>query len=232
MCELRLVISQPLNGEVVGLIGQSGSGKSTFASVISGFSKADHGVIRFQETELLQYAASSKMEGIQHVFQDPFSSLNESLTVLDCISEPLVIMEKRKAKACLPAILEVLVKVQLPADETFLQKRLFECSGGMRQRIALARALVVKPKLLIADEITAMLDPSTSATILRVLKEQQMKTGFSMLFITHDLSLARKVADRLVIMKDGLFIEEGPTAKLFQTQSHHYTAHLIEASLS
>ena len=117
--------------------------------------------------------------------------------------------------------------VQLESHEDFLEKPCYALSGGQLQRVALARSLVVNPKVLIADEITSMLDPSTQANILRLLESLQNQKGFSVVYITHDLAVARKISDRIYVMNSGKVVEEGPTEKIFQNPETNYTRKLI-----
>ncbi|RQD75007.1 MAG: ATP-binding cassette domain-containing protein, partial [Candidatus Syntrophonatronum acetioxidans] len=120
--------------------------------------------------------------------------------------------------------------VQLPWDPAFLGRFAFELSGGQRQRVAIARALVMRPALLLADEITSMLDPSTQANLLRLLKGLQNARGFAMLFITHDMDLARKVADRIIVMHQGEVVEEGSSHRIFTNPCCCHTKSLLEAA--
>ncbi|NLZ52401.1 MAG: ABC transporter ATP-binding protein [Thermoanaerobacteraceae bacterium] len=217
-------------GEIVALIGQSGSGKTTLASILSGYVKADKANIKFQGKEVSPHELTCRPKGIQMIFQDPFSSINDGFTVEQAVMEPLDILKlyspqerKERAKKALSA-------VELSIGNDFLQRRCFTLSGGQRQRISIARSLILEPKLLIADEISSMLDPSTQANILRLLKGLQNSFGFSMIYITHDLDLARKIADKLYIMHQGEIVEEGPAWELFEKPSNEYTRKLISSA--
>lgn len=214
-------------GEIVALIGQSGSGKTTLASILSGYLKPDSGNIRFLGQPVKQHEFTCRPKGIQMVFQDPFSSINDQFTVLQAVKEPLDILklynaEERKARAK-----KTLSDVELSIDDVFLNRRCFTLSGGQRQRISIARSLMLEPKLLIADEISSMLDPSTQANILRLLKGLQNSMGFAMIYITHDLDLARKVADKLYIMYQGEIVETGPAWEIFDNPGNEYTRKLM-----
>lgn len=219
------------SGEIAALIGQSGSGKTTLASIISGFLESDSGEVLFEGKKINKYDCIRRKKGIQMVFQDPFSSINGNFTVKKAISEPLNILKIIDEKSIDNTIKKVLSDVQLPFDEDFLNTKCLSLSGGQRQRIAIARSLVMDPKILIADEISSMLDPSTKANILRLLKELQNKIGFSMLYITHDLALARKISDKVYIMKNGEIIETGVSIDIFNTPQNIYTKDLIEKGL-
>jgi len=217
-------------GEVVALLGQSGSGKTTLASILSGYLKADKGTIKFLGKPVKPHELTSRLKGIQMVFQDPYSSINERLTVEEAVREPLDILklfspQERKERAK-----KILSSVELSIDDDFLTRRCFTLSGGQRQRVAIARSLILEPKLLIADEISSMLDPSTQANLLRLLKGLQNSLGFAMIYITHDLDLARKIADKLYIMHQGEIVEQGPTWEVFKRPSSEYTKRLIQSA--
>lgn len=215
------------SGEVVALIGESGSGKSTLANILSGVIKLDDGKINFEDTLVSGNNMTSKKDGIQIVFQDPFSSINERLTIEEVIGEPLRILKKDSPEKIIEKVKKSLEEVQLPNDEIFLKRKCFTLSGGQRQRVSLARSLIMEPKLLIADEITSMLDPSTKANIVRLLKGLQNKNGFSMLYITHDLLVARKIADRVFVMKNGKIVEHGMAYEIFSNPVDDYTKKLV-----
>ncbi|MCG1012346.1 ABC transporter ATP-binding protein [Tepidanaerobacter sp. GT38] len=217
-------------GEIVALIGQSGSGKTTLASILSGYLKPDKGIIKFLGQKVSSHELTCRPKGLQMIFQDPFSSINEGFTVLQAVTEPLDILklyspQERKEKAK-----KALFAVELPVDENFLQRRCFTLSGGQRQRVSIARSLILEPRLLIADEISSMLDPSTQANILRLLKGLQNSFGFAMIYITHDLNLARKIADKLYIMHQGEIIEQGPAGEVFKNPSSEYAKQLINSA--
>ncbi|MFM2482393.1 ABC transporter ATP-binding protein [Celerinatantimonas sp. YJH-8] len=190
-------------GEVVALVGQSGSGKSTLASIISGLSQADNGHITFNHHPLSGNSETTRLGGLQLVFQDPKSAINERLTVQQVVTEPLLINHIGHKTWQLDQVKRALEQVGLASDSLFLNCRCFMLSGGQLQRVAIARAMVMQPSLLIADEITSALDPSTQANVIRLLKGLQNSRGFSMLFITHDLALAQKIADRVLQMEQG-----------------------------
>lgn len=218
------------SGEIVALIGESGSGKTTLASILSGIIKSDSGEISFEENPVNGNNWTSQENGIQMVFQDPFSAINEKLRVKEIISEPMKIIKKMSSDSLKSQIQKVLKEVQLPNDDNFFNRKCYTLSGGQRQRVSLARSLIVKPKLLIADEISSMLDPSTQANILRLLKKLQNQKGFSMLYITHDLAVARKIADRIYVISQGEIVEDGITSKVFLNPRHDYTRKLIGES--
>ncbi len=215
------------SGEVVALIGESGSGKTTLASILSGIDRADRGEISFEDKLLKGNNFTSMEEGIQMVFQDPFSAINEKLSIREVIAEPLRIIKKASYESLEDEIKGILGELQLPQDDIFLNRKSYTLSGGQRQRLSLARSLIVRPKILIADEISSMLDPSTQANILRLLKKLQNEKGFSMLYITHDLAVARKIADRVYVMSKGEIVESGSSSKIFADPRHEYTKKLV-----
>ncbi len=225
---VKKVTTEVHEGEVAALVGESGSGKSTLAQLLAGVIEPGRGQAYFKNKPIKGTALTRQFDGIQIVFQDPFSSTSHRLTVAEAVKEPLVITGCEKREDILLMVEETLQMVQLPAEEHFLKRYCCELSGGQRQRVALARALVMKPKLLIADEITSMLDPSTRANLLRLLKGLQNSCGFTMLFITHDLSLARKIADRIMVMLEGSIVEEGATGKTLKKPCHCYTKKLLD----
>lgn len=215
------------SGEIVSLIGQSGSGKTTFGKILCGLLKGDSGSVIFEGEEVKENNVTCKKKGIQMVFQDPLSSTNGKLTVEEVIREPLDILKDGDKEYRKRKVMELLEEVQLPKEEYFLSKKCNELSGGQRQRIAIARSLILEPKVLIADEISSMLDPSTKANITRLLKELQNRKGFSILYITHDLYLARKISDRVLVMTEGKVVEQGNVVKVFQSPREEYTKKLI-----
>lgn len=216
------------SGEIVALIGESGSGKTTLASILAGISVADAGEVQFMGNRVQGNNFTSLTNGMQLVFQDPFSAINEHLTVGQAVREPLDILRLGSREERKDAVIRVLKDVQLPGDDLFLAKRCHTLSGGQRQRVAIARGLIMEPKLLIADEISSMLDSSTQANVLRLLKGLQNSKGFAMLYVTHDLSLARKIADRVYVMHEGKIIEHGAIAEVFKSPKESYTCKLIQ----
>jgi len=217
-------------GEVVALIGQSGSGKTTLASILSGFMEPDKGSIKFEGQRVKGHGLTCRPKGVQMVFQDPFSSINDGFTVEQAVMEPLEILKLYSLEERKERVKKALSAVELPIDEDFLNRRCFTLSGGQRQRVSIARSLILEPKLLIADEISSMLDPSTQANVLRLLKGLQNSFGFAMIYITHDLSLARKNADKLYIMHQGEIVEQGPAWEVFEKPSNEHTRKLISSA--
>ena len=213
--------------EVVALVGPSGSGKSTLAHLLVALETPDGGEVLFQGSPLSGPRAGARLGGMQLVFQDPAQAVSPRLTALEAVREPLDILgwetpALRDEKSC-----AAIKAVHLPLDRGFLDRPCHALSGGQRQRLSVARALVMDPVLLIADEITAMLDPSAQAHLLRQLKGLQHEKGFSMLFITHDLHLARKIADRAYVLKEGRIVAQGAGYQVFEPAARNVSDRLI-----
>ncbi len=217
------------HGETLALVGQSGSGKTTLAKLITGMLEGDEGEV-YLEGNRVDRRQKDFHGAVQMVFQNPGEALSHRLTVLEAVREPLEIQgigtkEQRDERAR-----KVIREVELPTTESFLDEYPHHLSGGELQRVNIARALVMNPKVLIADEPTAFLDSSVQAKILKLLLNLQEQRGLSMLFITHDIAVARKTSDRIAIMQEGGIVEEGPTSKVLATPSHPYTRSLLEAA--
>lgn len=219
------------HGETLAVVGRSGSGKSTLAHILAGFLQPDKGEIIFDGKEVKGNWPACSEGGIQLVLQDPFSSLSHRFTVEDALLEPLKVNSVGSPEERAKRIREVLKDVRLPADDLFLERLCSSLSGGQRQRVALARSLVMKPKLLLADEITTMLDVSTQANLLRLLKGLQNSSGFAMVFITHDLHLARKISERIIVLHHGEVTEEGSSSYVTEESCCCHTKELMDAGL-
>lgn len=215
------------SGEIVSLIGGSGSGKSTLANILSGILKPDEGQVYFNDEKLEGNKFTSRKFGIQIIFQDPMSAINNSFTIMEAIREPLDIIKDGSVEERNNKALQVLKKVQLSTEKSFVNKKCNELSGGQRQRVSIARALIMEPTLLIADEISSMLDPSTKANILRLLKQLQNLNGFSMLYITHDINLAKKISDKILVMSKGEIVEAGSVLEVLNNPKNICTKRLI-----
>ncbi|MBS5215699.1 MAG: ABC transporter ATP-binding protein [Clostridiales bacterium] len=206
------------SGELVAVVGKSGVGKTTLCSILAGFLKADGGEILFEGVPADYRKLHREKGGIQMVFQDSTSALNPRLTVSQVIGEPLKLSGEKNQETIHTTIQNLLYEVGLPTESFFLKKRTEELSGGQKQRVNLARALTMEPKLLVADEPTSMLDASSKANVLRLLKTMQNKKGCAMLLITHDLESARKIADRIYLVENGTTtrIQDHQLINLFQ----------------
>ena len=216
--------------EILAIAGQSGSGKSTIAKLILGAVEPDSGKIFFDGKK------SNNSEGLkrlrmqcQMVYQDPYDAINPRMKISDIISEPLEIHSIGNSKSRSQMVLDVLKEVKLePADE-IAKKYPHMLSGGQRQRVVIARALVVKPKIIIADEPVSMLDVSIRAEILELLTEIQKQNKISFIYITHDLATAKHFADRIIILYNGEIVESGDANTVLTNPEHPYTQALINA---
>jgi len=216
--------------EVLGLVGESGSGKSTVAYTVAGMYKPTSGNIIFQGHQINVTAVKRPLvvkKDIQIVFQDPGSSLNPRRNVRQILERPLLLYNLASSRNVRSKVEELLKMVELPRE--YMLKYPGEIGGGERQLIAIARALASQPKLLILDEPTSALDVSIQAKIINTLSNLQKEFGLSYLFITHDLSLMRNVADRVAIMYLGKILEIAPTLDFFRNPLHPYTQMLLSA---
>ena len=202
-------------GEVVSLIGESGSGKTSISKIIMGLLKAEG-----------EFQINGK---VQMIFQSPYSSLNPKYKIRDIIAEGVIYQKILKKEENLEEyLLSILNEVGL--DKEVLNKYPHELSGGMRQRVGIARAVAVKPNLIIADEILTALDALTQIQILELFQKLKKNTKISYLFISHDINVVKKISDRLLIIKDGEIIESGTKEKIFSKPEKEYTKKLIEIS--
>jgi peptide/nickel transport system ATP-binding protein len=214
-------------GRSLALVGESGSGKSTLARCSVGLERADRGAIVLEGSDLAGLSRGQLRpyrKNLQMIFQDPFASLNPRWRVGDIIAQgPIVNGTPRKA--ALGEAAELLRMVGL--DPKAANRYPHEFSGGQRQRIGIARALAVKPKLIVADEPVSALDVSVQKQVLDLLDELRTAFDLSMLFITHDLRVAAHVCEEIAVMKDGLIVEQGATAEIFARPQHEYTRALL-----
>jgi peptide/nickel transport system ATP-binding protein len=217
-------------GECLGLVGESGCGKTTTSKLILRAITPDSGNIRFKGADVL------KLEGddlfryrrqVQFIFQDPFSSLNPRMTVFDILSEPLVIHKIGDADERFERVKELMTLVGL--DPRFLRRYPHSFSGGQRQRIGIARALALQPELLICDEPVSALDVSIQAQILNLLKDLKAELGLTYVFVSHNLAVVDYVADRIAVMCAGRLVELAPREQLFNNPIHPYTKALLSA---
>ena len=226
--------------EIVGLVGESGSGKSTISKILTKLIDFDGGQILFngkdiscitKRRDLLDYRKK-----VQVIFQDPFASLNSIHTVYHHLSRPILIhrsydkySKKQRDQMVKKEIIAILKEVDLSPPEEFLYKFPHEMSGGERQRIALARVLLVQPQLIIADEPTSMLDMSIRMEILDLLKSLQVKKGISILFITHDIASACYLSNRLIVLKNGKIVDSGIVSEIINNPKDKYSKLLIDS---
>ena len=212
LMDVSLDIAQ---GESIGIVGESGSGKTTLARIIVGLEHADSGTVRVN-------AHADRGPAVGIVFQNPYSALNPARTIGQTLAEAAAVAGRPASD-----VAELLAAVELPAE--YAKRRPASLSGGERQRVAIARALATRPRVLIADEAVSALDVSVQASVLDLLTRLQAEQGFALVFITHDLAVARAMCDRLVIMKGGVVVEEGPTEEILHNPSEEYTVQLLSA---
>ncbi|HVE46147.1 MAG TPA: ABC transporter ATP-binding protein [Acidimicrobiales bacterium] len=218
-------------GESVAIVGPSGSGKSTLAMILAGHLAADSGTVELEGEPLptsWRGPARARRRRIQLVMQDPAEALSPRLTVEELVAEPLVVAGEGDETHRRDEVRTALHSVGLPSSGDFLAVRAFELSGGQQQRIALARALVARPKLLVADEPTSMLDASEQARMLVVLRERQIEMGLGLVIVSHDLAVVRKVADRIVVLDGGRVVEEGPSHRVATTPESATARRLLD----
>jgi len=226
-----------LPGEIVGLVGESGCGKSVTSLSILGLHEKPagrvSGSIRLGEQELLTLPNDQlrRVRGnrISMIFQDPLTSLNPYLRVEEQLGEVLELHMKLTGVAARARMLEILKQVGIPGEER-LRAYPHELSGGMRQRICIAMALLCNPEVLIADEPTTMLDVTIQSQILELLRGLRRARGMSILFITHDLGVVAELCDRVIVMYAGRIVEQGRTAELLQRPLHPYTEALLKST--
>ncbi len=227
VCEASLVVGR---GEVLGVVGESGSGKSTLARMVMGFEKPDGGTIRVDGVDPHRCSAAELRRlrsRMQMVFQDPFGSLDPRRSVGWSVAEPLLSSAGLSRAARRSAAIDMLARVGIDPDAA--QRFPHEFSGGQRQRIAIARALVTRPALLVADEPVASLDVSVQAQILNLLMDLHEEFGLSMLVISHDLAVIASICDRVAVMQSGRIVETGATRTVLTTPRHAYTKELVSA---
>lgn len=219
-------------GEIFGLAGESGSGKTTTGRVILRLLEPTSGKIYFHEKEITNIPLKKFKEyrrKMQIIFQDPYESLNPKMIVKDIIAEPLRVQGIKDEEEIMKRVNQTLEDVELIPPEEFLYRFPHELSGGQRQRVACARALVVQPEFIVADEPVSMLDVSIRAEILNLMIDLVEKYNVSFLYITHDLALARHLCNRLAIMYLGKIMEKGSVDEVIANPLHPYTKALLKA---
>jgi ABC-type oligopeptide transport system ATPase subunit len=217
-------------GQSVGLVGESGSGKSSVGRAILGLARAGQGRITFEGRDITHVSRRERQRvssDLQVVFQDPRSSLNEAKRIREILTEPLIVNRRMSRVKARERAAELLERVGLDANA--LDKLPGAFSGGQRQRIAIARALMSSPKLVICDEPVSALDLSVQAQIINLFRQEQRETGVAYLFIAHDLSVVRLVAEHVLVMSRGYVVEQGPTEEVYEHPDHPYTRRLLAA---
>ncbi len=215
--------------EILGLVGESGSGKSTFGKTLVGLHARTSGEA-YYKGELLpkQFSNSDHLrysQDMQMIFQDPYSSLNPRMTVLDIVGEGLAIQGKHKSAEIKDRVAHWLTRVGLNADH--MSRYPHEFSGGQRQRIGIARAMIIEPTFVVCDEPISALDVSVQAQVINLLDSLKKSLGLTLLFIAHDLSMVRYVSDRMAVMYMGMLVETGPANDVFFEPQHPYTQLLV-----
>jgi oligopeptide/dipeptide ABC transporter ATP-binding protein len=215
-------------GETLGLVGESGSGKSTLGRAILGLVPVAGGTVEFEGRDITYASRPDRRRlsrSLQVVFQDPYSSLNPARTIGQILAEPILVHERLSRADTAQRVRAALRRVGLPADSA--DRYPSDFSGGQRQRIAIARALIVTPKLVICDEPVSALDLSIQAQILNLLADLQQDLSLSYLFISHDLAVVRHTAQRVVVLYQGRIVESGPARIVCDTPAHPYSQALL-----
>lgn len=215
---------------VLALVGESGAGKSTLGRCLARLEEPDSGAIRFAGRDLLKMPAREAFaarRSIQFIFQDSGAAINPRFTALEVVDEPLRIQFKMPKRVCRPRALNMMERVGLSAQ--WADRSAGEFSGGQRQRLAIARALILEPHVVILDEALASLDVPMQAQIVKLLGELRSSLSLSYLFITHDLRLAGSIADDIAVMRAGKIIESGSVSAVFLSPKQAYTQALLAA---
>jgi len=218
-------------GETFAIVGESGCGKTTLARMLLRLIQPDAGQILFQGRELLSLSAQAmraERRQMQMIFQDPYASLNPRMRISEIVSEPLSIHEPSLIQSQrIDKAAEILRRVGLSEDA--LKKYPHEFSGGQRQRIGIARALILRPKLVVADEPVSALDVSVGAQVLLLLQELQQEFGLTYVFISHSLPVVAQIATHIAVMRAGNFVESGPAEQILNRPAAAYTRELLAA---
>ena len=213
-------------GETLGLIGQSGSGKTTISRCITGFYKKYDGEIKYEGINVREISRYNLSRKIQLIFQDPYSALNPNIKIINQIVDPIMIHFKLNKDEAKILAIDYLTKVEL--SNTLFNKYPSELSGGERQRVVIARALCLKPELIICDECVSALDKSIQNAILKLLNKLKFELKLTYIFISHDLSLVKYMSDNIVVLKNGIIVDKNSSNALFK-KPKDYTKKLIEA---
>jgi len=212
-------------GAITGIVGESGSGKTSLGRTLIRLLKPDSGTLHFSGRDITQLGDDEMRplrRDLQVIFQDPFSSLNPRKTVGAIIGSPLLLHKMAKdGGEARKLAQEVLTEVGLP--QNFVSRYPHELSGGQRQRVGIARAVALRPRFILADEIVSGLDVSSQAQILDLLMNLRTQMNFTMAFISHDLSVVRRLCNRVIVMRRGEIVEDAETATLFEKPQHAYT---------
>jgi peptide/nickel transport system ATP-binding protein len=220
-------------GEILGLVGESGSGKSTLLKTIAGLQKPFAGSLMLNDQFDLRHSVASRaadcQQKIQLVFQNPDASLNPSQTVEAILARPIKLYFGSSDEAIRQQVDEILIRVNLPL--AYRTRYPGQLSGGEKQRIAIARALVAKPDLILCDEITSALDVSVQASIIKLLLRLRQESQLAILFVSHDLAVVDVLADQVVVLEQGRIKESGPVSRVFSEPGDAYTQSLLASVL-
>ena len=225
-------------GQTLGIVGESGSGKSVTCYSLLGLipmppGRIERGTAMFAGTDLLKASQKEllKIRGkrISMIFQDPMTSLNPFMRIRDQLTEPLELHEKLRGKAALTRAIDALAEVGIPDPEKRIHSHPHEFSGGMRQRVMIAMALITKPELLICDEPTTALDVTVQKQVLDLIRDRQRDLGTAVIFITHDLAVVSEMCDTINVMYAGRIVESAARADLFGNPLHAYTRSLLKS---
>jgi peptide/nickel transport system ATP-binding protein len=214
-----------IEGQTTTIVGESGSGKSTMARMVLGLMPVTSGKLTFQGKDVTHLKGRDRTQywrDVQAVFQDPFSAFNQFFTVRKLLARSMALLDRKVGQERLEESLGY-----VGMDLSVLDRHPHQLSGGQRQRIMIARALMLRPKLLIADEATSMLDASLRVNVLNVLTDLRDQLGMTILFITHDIGQACYLADRVLVMEHGIMVEQGPTDQVIFNPKHEYTQRLL-----
>lgn len=215
-------------GQTLGIVGESGSGKSTLGEIVGNLQDPTFGEVLYEGQAINKMDRkdfADYRKNTQFIFQSPKESLNPFFTVKEAIAEPLIIQKKQVSNELIE---EVLDKVRLP--KSFLNKRTMELSGGQAQRVAIARSLILRPKLIICDEITSALDVSVQAQILDLINDIQKDYGTAYLFITHDIGVVYNMSDEILVLNNGVIEEQGQAEQIVFEPKVEYTQLLMSSS--
>lgn len=216
-------------GEVLGVVGESGCGKSSLARCLIGLSRPDSGSITLSGEDVTRRRTREQRRSMQMVFQDPRSSLNPRMSIFQQIEEGWRTHPAIRPNDARGAAAELLDRVGL--GEGYLDRRPSELSGGQAQRVSIARALAVSPRLLICDEAVSALDVSVQTQVLKLLADIRKELNLAMIFISHDLGVVRQISDRVAVMYSGEVVEMAPVEQLFQKPEHDYSRALLGSAL-
>ncbi|MGC4020308.1 MAG: ABC transporter ATP-binding protein [Muricomes sp.] len=225
------------DGEILGIVGESGSGKTMTALTIAGLTKEHEvlsgGSILLDEVDLLTLSPREMREiqgkDVSMIFQEPMTALNPTIRIGKQVEEALVLHTRLSKAERREKVIKALEDVELENPDLLYKKYPHELSGGMRQRVMIAAAIVCRPKVLIADEPTTALDVGTQESILKLLRKLNKKYGMGILFISHNLRVVNELCSRVLVMKDGVILEEGPVKEIFENPRSQYTQDLIAA---